>query len=387
MNKKNIFDENGNLPYSIHRYTMKTFYEDFCSMEGGFDSNRSNGYFILKDIYKWAVENNAVKVIIGGSFVTNKDEPNDLDLIIIFDKASQIPKKPAPFTSDSLQVDIDAISMENEKFLDAYIKLFSTDKFGRRKGIVEIEINSVGELRFGERLTGEELYETVLNSYSSRMVSKLKNKKGLIIPIHGIKTHAEWLPELTLHATLDDWAVAPFVYGYQNSIILFNKNKQRDIVESFRQWIDKIKDNYDGPISIIAHSFGTFIVAKYLESAGVLSCEFESIILCGSIISEKFDWGKHFEMLKVGCVLNTISSSDEYVKFMPYGCLSFLSPNKLMGQAGRIGFSRKHPSLIQEKSEILYHNNVIQKDVIKSIWLPFLNVNRNSIEKRRNVSK
>jgi len=188
-------------------------------------------------------------------------------------------------------------------------------------------------------------------------------------------------------ATLDDWVVAPFVYGYQKPGILINRKKQRDIVESFRQWIGKIKDNYDGPISVIAHSFGTFIVAKYLESAGVLSCRFESIILCGSILSDRFDWGKHFKMLQVGGVLNTISSSDEYVKFIPYGCLRFLLPDKLMGQAGRLGFSKKHPSLIQEESEILYHDNVIQKDVIKSIWLPFLNVNRNSIEKRENKSK
>ena len=42
------------------------------------------------------------------------------------------------------------------------------------------------------------------------------------------------------------------------------------------------------------------------------------------------------------------------------------------------GFVSNHPRLMQKKLSILEHNNGINRDVIETIWMPFLNNNSNA---------
>jgi len=148
------------------------------------------------------------------------------------------------------------------------------------------------------------------------------------------------------------------------------------IVEGFRDWLSTIKTMWGGPISVVAHSFGTYVVARYLRDAGDLLIDIDAIILSGSIVRMDYDWDTPLESNRVGEVLNTISVEDEWVRFMPEGGLPLFGKDTLFGKGGCLGFTSKHPRLRQIQSSLLGHNNVFKFDVIRGQWIPFLELSR-----------
>lgn len=55
----------------------------------------------------------------------------------------------------------------------------------------------------------------------------------------------------------------------------------------------KYCNSSDTKISVIAHSFGTYIIGAYLAGfEDKPPVNFETIILTGSILSEEYDWDK-----------------------------------------------------------------------------------------------
>ncbi|MGM8027324.1 DUF6932 family protein [Yersinia enterocolitica] len=65
------YDKNGNLPYGIYRLTLEEFDRHFCSRNND-DSSRYFAHLFMSDIVEWAEQNDAVKIIIGGSFISKK---------------------------------------------------------------------------------------------------------------------------------------------------------------------------------------------------------------------------------------------------------------------------------------------------------------------------
>ena len=82
IKKFNGFDQNGYLPYGMYNMTFEEFKNIFgkCSMK------RKE---ILKEYKKFMVEIKNTGYLlnhwIGGSFVTKKENPNDIDTLIEFD--------------------------------------------------------------------------------------------------------------------------------------------------------------------------------------------------------------------------------------------------------------------------------------------------------------
>lgn len=68
------FDERGNLPSSIY----ETSWIEFCD-RFGFNSHRKSILEGLQKALKLLAQANCQRVYIGGSFVTNKEYPNDFD--------------------------------------------------------------------------------------------------------------------------------------------------------------------------------------------------------------------------------------------------------------------------------------------------------------------
>jgi hypothetical protein len=149
--------------------------------------------------------------------------------------------------------------------------------------------------------------------------------------------------------------------------------------------VQAIKDQYcnspDTKISIIAHSFGTYIIGAYLAGfEGDPPVQFESIILTGSILTEEYDWSKMEQTYSVGNVRNEMAPNDQWVKWMPNK--SWLKLDSLFGQAGINGFKSKSFLLEQHSTSIFDHNNVIKRDVILKSWLPYLKTNKGKLDER-----
>jgi hypothetical protein len=89
-------------------------------------------------------------VIVDGSFVTNQDDPNDIDLILVLLQTHDFAANLRPFEYNVLSksrilgdfgFDV-LIASENSKELDKYIEFFSRvrSRTGVKKGLVRISL-------------------------------------------------------------------------------------------------------------------------------------------------------------------------------------------------------------------------------------------------------
>lgn len=367
------FDDSGLLKPGTYTIDLDKFLSSFCRHDGPVDGDkipRSHFHMPFRNIYDWAEEMGATSIVIGGSFISDKPHPNDIDILIFFARSDLIPKSSEVHDVNGVKLDIQMLSEDQPSIKAAFLELLSITRRGIKHGLVQIKfhINAITQKAPDEQSKD---FEIVKAAYIGRHI-QLQAAKGVIVPIHGIRTHADWMPHLSLLASASGWAVAPYVYGYRSALILRDEPEKQKIIGGFRDWLSTVKDNFDGPISIIAHSFGSYIIGRYLIEASDLSTEFDAIILCGSILNKNYDWERHLADAKVGKVLNVISEKDEWVKFLPEGGVKYIAKDKLFGKAGCEGFNYQGERMTQIKSSLLTHNNIIKTDIINGQWLPFL---------------
>lgn len=369
------FTEKGLLPQGIHLCSGDEFLNKFCSSE-----NRKSYAKTFVNILDFAKKRNAKNIFIGGSFVTDKKNPSDIDCLIEFYKDRQIPEFIDCPISGETSIDILYSSAESPNLTDSFITLLSLHKFGGENvGIIQIDLNSKTEPWVIHFTPGYEELEIITRFYSDRHIIERLNKKGVLVTIHGLYSRAEWNMELLPAASSQGWVVAPYIYEENNLRLLFESGKRESIIEGFRNWIYQIASRYQTNISIIAHSFGTYIISKYIQEFGADCCpvNFDSIILTGSIINSNFNWDD-FKGRRVGRVLNIVASKDDVVRFMPEDdWKTFVGIDKICGRSGRDGynFSSKNNIVSEKKIDILNHTNIIKKDIIDTIMIPFINVN------------
>lgn len=160
----------------------------------------------------------------------------------------------------------------------------------------------------------------------------------LVMTVHGIRTHGAW--QKTLGEVLSDAQIKhrAFDYGYFSTPrFLWPPARKRKVAE-FREWYEnKVKecgldlsDPYGRP-SIVAHSFGTYIVAHCMLHHREV--RFDKVILCGSILSQKFEWRDLFLKDQVHYVANECGWGDVWA-----GSVGSFVP--ATGPSGRTGFKQ-----------------------------------------------
>jgi hydroxymethylpyrimidine/phosphomethylpyrimidine kinase len=73
------FDEHGNLPAGIHPCSV----EELISRFGSGSPERAVEIAELTEFIAWAKNAGVARVIVNGSFVTAREAPNDVDVIIL----------------------------------------------------------------------------------------------------------------------------------------------------------------------------------------------------------------------------------------------------------------------------------------------------------------
>lgn len=379
----------GLLVPGTHVISLDEFLNTFCNDSESKiglhqDAVRSDFYKPFCDIVEWAEDAGARSIIVGGSFVSRKKRPSDMDIVILFARSDQIPKSSERYDANGVTLDVQLLAEEQVSIVDAYLELLATTRSEVPHGLVQIKLHSSVKTIYPPDESSPDL-DIVKVAYIGRRWSQQQMPKGVIVPIHGIRTHAEgWLPHLCLSATASGWAIAPYVYGYREASILASKKEKAGVVEGFRDWLIQVRRQYAGPISIIAHSFGTYILGRYLKEANDITEKFDAVILCSSILNKNYDWPSLLDGAVVGRLLNTVSTEDEWVKFLPDGGVPFLANDPLFGDAGCNGFLASHPRFQQIESSLLTHNNVFKEDVVKGEWLPFLEISKGSQLRRMN---
>jgi hypothetical protein len=127
-------NEDGYLPVGIHRCTFEELVQRF----GHGSPERQVEIRELEQLVQWATRAGILRLIVNGSFVTAKLEPNDVDVIILPGPGYPEREKPAieavalwPFIH--LTVAADDADVETWAVLD-----FGTDRDLRPKGVVEV---------------------------------------------------------------------------------------------------------------------------------------------------------------------------------------------------------------------------------------------------------
>ena len=132
-----LFDKKGKLLPGIHSMPGDDFIEIFCEK-----GNRTEYKQAIINIFDFAKDKGAGRIIIGGSFISLKGHPHDLDCMIVFHRDVQIPSFLDCAQMDNIEYDILYSSEQTPQLIDSYIKLVSTDYYGNEsKGVIEIILN------------------------------------------------------------------------------------------------------------------------------------------------------------------------------------------------------------------------------------------------------
>jgi pimeloyl-ACP methyl ester carboxylesterase len=112
----------------------------------------------------------------------------------------------------------------------------------------------------------------------------------IVVTLHGIRTHGRWQKQVTPYLARHGLVPYHLDYGWFGVLsFLFPWTRARRV-----QWLrDELRDLVDRTgtrrISIIAHSFGTWLALEALEAENG-GLRFDRMVLTGSIVRRSFPW-------------------------------------------------------------------------------------------------
>jgi hypothetical protein len=190
--------------------------------------------------------------------------------------------------------------------------------------------------------------------------------KRVLITLHGINTRGTWQKLLIPFMTKleDRWILYPLDYDYFGPLALLAPKSRQKKIDWFRAEYTNICLNEDVKYpSIIAHSFGTYIVGEALKKYPQIY--FDKVILCGSILPQKYDWNSLVVEKRVNSVKNDYGSLDIW----PSVARHIISH---AGSSGKEGFVQTNEHIDNCKFEKYKHSNYFHPLHFKSHWIPFL---------------
>lgn len=187
----------------------------------------------------------------------------------------------------------------------------------------------------------------------------------VVLTIHGIRTTGDWQRELTDVLTQHGFRHVPLGFGFFSAVSLLLPWSRARKVEWFRRvYSDKFATTECRP-SVIAHSFGSYIVAKAMLKYDDI--RFDRMILCGSIVSRAYPWSTVLiQRNQASKVLNEAGGRDSWARLVEWVVSD-------AGSSGVSGFEDladgRVAQLIHERhehSDYFYRQNFVQR------WVPFL---------------
>jgi pimeloyl-ACP methyl ester carboxylesterase len=211
-------------------------------------------------------------------------------------------------------------------------------------------------------------------SYKGVAMEENETHKALVISVHGIRTRGAWQKDLTPLLNQADFIHESLDFGFLGAIKILFRYKRNQQVQWFLDKYTEIKYKYPNEIpSVIAHSFGTYIIARAMQLYGEI--RFDRIILCGSIIPQGYSWKHRFNVQQVNYVLNECGRKDWVVKLAAWVI-------KDAGPSGAFGFdNHKNVNLHQRHNYGFRHSDYLYPLNYKENWIPFLRGERNPIDR------
>ncbi len=187
----------------------------------------------------------------------------------------------------------------------------------------------------------------------------------VVLTIHGIRTTGDWQRELTDVLTQHRFRHTPLGFGFFKAVSLLMPWSRARKVEWFRKVYSDNFANAERLPSVVAHSFGSYIVTKAMLKYDDI--RFDKVILCGSIVSRKYPWSTVvLQRGQVKAVLNEAGGRDMWA-----GIVEWVVSDA--GSSGVSGFEDtadgRVTQLIHERHQ---HSDYFYRQNFERRWIPFL---------------
>ncbi len=196
------------------------------------------------------------------------------------------------------------------------------------------------------------------------MESTASYQRPFVMIIHGIETLAPWMDGLIHELEAAGFEAARLDYDKFGFFGLLLPWKRRKKIDWFLRTYEEAKRRSGGRRpSIIAHNFGTYLVAESIKTYGI---PFERIILCGSIVARDFPWDQILDKGLAVAVMNDFGKQD-----FPVWIAEWVVQDA--GAAGKYGFENTAGGrVVQIEHERFRHSDYFFKQNYKDSWIPFL---------------
>lgn len=187
-----------------------------------------------------------------------------------------------------------------------------------------------------------------------------------VISLHGIRTRGAWQESLSRVLTKEGFVYDPWKFGFFWALSMISPWARARKVIWFRERYEALRRETDGPISIIAHSFGTYIVSRAMRE--YQNIRFDKVIFCGSIVKTQFGWSTLLgdERSQAKLVLNQYGKKDIWVRLAEW----------VVHDAGPSGFSGfvdlASGRVVQQEFCTYTHSQYFFAGNYEENWLPFL---------------
>ncbi len=185
----------------------------------------------------------------------------------------------------------------------------------------------------------------------------------LVILVHGIRDIARWQGEVGRALETEGLIVEHTSYGRWNLVLFLLPFDFVRRIAMKRVWTDIQHARMLHPqaeVSIIAHSFGTFVVTRILKAEFAL--QLKRLILCGSIVRYDFP----FEQIQnrfVPPLINDVGTADPWPAIAEALTTGY-------GSAGTFGFNR--PGVEDRYHNGRGHGHFLNGAFATKYWAPFL---------------
>lgn len=187
----------------------------------------------------------------------------------------------------------------------------------------------------------------------------------VVISIHGIRTTGRWQKELNDVLTSAGFRHVPLDFGFFSALsLLMPWSRSRKVEWFHRTYSEKFAGGGRKP-SVIAHSFGSYIVTRAMLKYDDI--RFERVILCGSIVSRSYPWrAVLLARDQADAVLNEAGGRDMWAAMVEW----------VVSDAGASGVSGFEDTaegrLVQLIHERHAHSDYFYRQNYERRWLPFL---------------
>lgn len=193
--------------------------------------------------------------------------------------------------------------------------------------------------------------------------------RRVITSIHGIESDGKWQEEIDPSFDgIHELFYRRHKYGrfrFWKVAVPFLRRRE---VKRFVRFYDELYRTTATVPSVIAHSFGTYIISRALHHFPAV--RFRNVVLCGSVVARDYDWPTLIKEGRVVRVRNEMSRDDNVVRLFRKKALQVLIPGT--GPSGIEGFTRSHASVVDMQYEFGHSGQFILLTHCDRYWRPWL---------------